>query len=322
MRAINLRTEYLKDPIGIDMKGPRLTWNCEGGIKQTAYRIVTEKWDSGKTDSSSMSAVYPEDLESRERVTWKICLWDENGVPGEWSEGFFEMGLLDKKDWKAVWITGDYTVNKKGRYPVDCFRKMFETMAEVKSARMYITACGLYEAKLNGSRVGDFFMAPGHTDYRKRIQCQTYDVTELVKQGGNELTVQLADGWYRGSTGAWGLTNQYGTETKLLCQLEIGILTAEERLFVPTVHGSGRMTARSALLTTKTERSSRLSALLFTADTQERRSAGSYQLHPTTFRSPNMRGCAPLFRHLRTERNFSISDRISPASSLSEYRLM
>ena len=221
MRAINLRTEYLKDPIGIDMKGPRLTWNCEGGIKQTAYRIVTEKWDSGKTDSSSMSAVYPEDLESRERVTWKICLWDENGVPGEWSEGFFEMGLLDKKDWKAVWITGDYTVNKKGRYPVDCFRKMFETMAEVKSARMYITACGLYEAKLNGSRVGDFFMAPGHTDYRKRIQCQTYDVTELVKQGGNELTVQLADGWYRGSTGAWGLTNQYGTETKLLCQLEI-----------------------------------------------------------------------------------------------------
>ena len=112
---------------------------------------------------------------------------------------------------------------RKGeRYPVDCFRKTFPVRGKVSRARLYITACGLYEAKLNGEKAGDFCLAPGHTDYRKRVQYQTYDVTELLRGGENEITVQLADGWYRGSCGAWGLTNQYGTETKLLCQLEIG----------------------------------------------------------------------------------------------------
>ena len=91
----------------------------------------------------------------------------------------------------------------------------------VKKARLYITACGLYEARFNGVRAGDFVLAPGHTDYRKRVQYQTIDVTGLLTDGENVLTVQLADGWYRGSCGAWGLKNQYGTETKLLAQLEI-----------------------------------------------------------------------------------------------------
>ena len=84
-----------------------------------------------------------------------------------------------------------------------------------------MTACGLYEAAINGQRAGDFVRAPGITDYRKRIQYQIYDVTTLLQDGENALTVQLADGWYRGSCGAWGLKNQYGTETKLLAQLEL-----------------------------------------------------------------------------------------------------
>ena len=221
MRAIRLRTEYLKNPLGIDITNPRLMWNCEGGVKQTAYQIVTEQWDSGKIESASMYAVYPKGLHSRERVVWRVRLWDENGESGDWAESFFEMGLLAPSDWHAKWITGDYTVNKKERYPVDCFRRAFACEKPIKSARLYITACGLYEAKLNGNKAGDFSFAPGYTDYRKRVQYQTYDVTELLAAGENELTVQLADGWYRGSCGAWGLKNQYGTETKLLAQLEI-----------------------------------------------------------------------------------------------------
>ncbi|MBR3184722.1 MAG: family 78 glycoside hydrolase catalytic domain [Oscillospiraceae bacterium] len=233
MKAIRLKTEYLTEPVGIDRQQPRLMWNCaaersgagpakgESGVKQTAYQIVTENWDSGKVESSSMHAIYPLPLCSRERVNWRVRLWDENGEPGDWSEAFFEMGLLEKTDWTAKWITGDYTPSKKERYPEDCFRKVFAVKKNVRRARLYITACGLYEAKLNGNKVGSFCLAPGHTDYRKRVQYQTYDVTGLLKPGENELTVQLADGWYRGSCGAWGLTNQYGTETKLLCQLEV-----------------------------------------------------------------------------------------------------
>lgn len=103
---------------------------------------------------------------------------------------------------------------------MDCLRKRF-TASEAKKPRLYITACGVYEARLGGEKAGHFCMAPGHTDYRKRVQYQSYDVTELVKNGENKLTVRLADGWYRGSCGAWGLKIQYGRETKLLAQLEI-----------------------------------------------------------------------------------------------------
>ena len=218
MKAIRLRTEYLINPLGMNIQQPRLFWNCQDGIKQTAWQIVSEQWDSGKVESSAMHVDYPLLLADRERVTWKVRLWDENDAPGEWSEAaFFERGI---NKWDASWITGNYSVNKKQRYPVDCFRTDFSAGA-VQKARLYITACGLYEAVLNGQRVGDFILAPGITDYNKRSQYQTYDVTDMLKTGDNVLTVQLADGWYRGSTGAWGRKNQYGTETALLCQLEI-----------------------------------------------------------------------------------------------------
>ncbi|MCC6094408.1 MAG: alpha-L-rhamnosidase N-terminal domain-containing protein, partial [Eubacterium sp.] len=253
MRAIRLRTEFLKNPMGIDVAKPCLMWNCQGGNKQTAWQIVTEKWDSGKVKSDSMRAEYPKELSSRERVNWKIRLWDENDKPGEWSDAFFEIGLLCPEDWKARWISGNYKVNPKMRYPADCFRReiVLNSHKEIEKARLYMTACGLYEAKLDGEKVGDFCLAPGYTDYRKRVQYQTYDVTGMLRNSAETgsdvadidtdvkeedshatrraedsnkvhvLTVQLADGWYRGSCGAWGLKNQYGKETKLLAQLEI-----------------------------------------------------------------------------------------------------
>lgn len=226
MKAINLKTEYLINPIGIDIRHPRLMWNCEGGTKQTAYRIVAKTdeqivWDSGKVSSDSMHADYPNDLASRQRVEWNATLWDETDSKVESSEtAFFETGLLSASDFRAKWISGNYRVNPKKRYPVDCFKKEFSAH-NVAKARLYITACGLYEALVNGKRVDDFVLAPGHTDYTKRIQLQTYDVTELLENGENVITVELADGWYRGSCGAWGLRNQYGTQTKLYAQLEI-----------------------------------------------------------------------------------------------------
>ena len=225
MKAIRLRTEYLKDPLGIDIQKPLLFWNCEGGNKQTAYRILAQTngktvWDSGKVSSSTMRAEYPEKLTSRQRVEWKVKLWDESGE-GEWSEPTaFEMGLLTPSDWKAAWIVGNYRVNKKKRYPVDYFKKQF-TAIGVQKARLYATACGLYEVRLNGVRVGDTVFAPGSTDYKKRIQYQTYDVTALIKGGVNVMTAELADGWYRGSNGGKGRTNTFGTVTKLLLQLEL-----------------------------------------------------------------------------------------------------
>lgn len=235
MIATNLQTEYLTNPIGVNFTKPCLFWNCQDGVKQTAYQIIAETddhqllWDSKKVQSSSMHAHWAaEPVKPQTKVLWRVKLWDENNVEGLWEQASFETGLEMGKSWQAKWITGNYKVNKKKRYPVDCFKKEFSlpNSSKVSKARLYITACGLYEVKLNGTKVGSFVLAPGITDYRKRVQYQTYDITDLLKTN-NTIEVQLADGWYRGSCGAWGLKNQYGTETKFLAQLEI-IYTNQE----------------------------------------------------------------------------------------------
>lgn len=233
MRAIRLRTEYLFEPVGLDILCPHFFWNCEAqgekDSRQSAYRIVAQKngdilWDSGKVISDAMDHIPygGPALKSRDRIQWSVQLWDACDVPGEISESFFEMGLLSPSDWEARWISGDYEPVTDTRYPVDYFMRTFRAPEDLASARLYITACGLYEAQLNGAKVGDACFTPGCTDYRKRIQYQTYDITQqLVAGAENKLALELADGWYRGSVNAFGQTEVYGLETKLLCQLEM-----------------------------------------------------------------------------------------------------
>ncbi|MBB2946524.1 alpha-L-rhamnosidase [Actinoplanes lutulentus] len=227
MRAVRLRTEYLAEPLGLDIARPRFYWNAEAGTVQTAYRIVARRgdetvWDSGKVASARMTHVGWDGtaLTSRDRIDWTVTLWDENDVAGEGASSWFEMGLLEKGDWTGRWITGDYRPKKHARYPVDCFRQEFDTRRVVIRARLYITACGVYEAFLNGRRVGDAALAPGSTDYRHRLHYQVYDVLDLLS-GRNLLDVRVGDGWYRGSVNAFGSTNVFGRRTKLLCQLEL-----------------------------------------------------------------------------------------------------
>ena len=227
MKARDLKTEYLYDPIGIDITSPRFFWKAEGGC-QSAYQIKAYKegeeiWDTGRVVSSKMTHIPYEgpSLSSRDRVEISVTLWDENDEPGQEERGSFELGLLEASDWKAKWISGVYKPKKNTRYPADCFRKTFTAKEDIVKARLYITACGLYEAFINGKKAGDFVLAPGSTDYRKRIQYQTYDVTDLIKSGENALEIELADGWYRGSVGCFAPTNVFGRQTKLLAQLEI-----------------------------------------------------------------------------------------------------
>lgn len=227
MRAIHLQTDYLTEPLGLGNPKPRFYWNCEGGVKQTAYQIVCTRceetvWDSGKVESSAMTHIRYEGmpLHSRDIVYWTVTLWDENGVSGEASESCFELGLLEQSDWTAKWISGNYRPEKNHRYPADCFKKEFTIKGEIGKARLYSTARGVYDVTVNDTRIEDFILAPGVTDYRKRIQVQTYDVTDLLREQ-NTVELRLADGWYRGSVAAYGVTNVYGTQTSVLAQLEI-----------------------------------------------------------------------------------------------------
>ena len=241
MNAEHLRVNYMSDPVGIGDTAPEFFWNCSGGITQKAYRILCVRdgktvWDSGKVPSSSMSHIKysGETLGSRDRVDFSIQLWDEKDVSGEPAEGFFELGLLSKGEWKAQWISGDYAPKKKKRYPVDCFRKNFTVRKNtgIKKVRLYAAARGIYDVTVNGTRMEDFILAPGSTDYRIRSQVHTYVAAALLNKdnGENTIELRLADGWFRGSTAAYGVTNVYGTETSILAQLEILYEDGEKQL--------------------------------------------------------------------------------------------
>ena len=122
--------------------------------------------------------------------------------------------------WQAKWINPELSREKEVRQPSSVLRRRF--LVEHKgNAVLYITCHGLYEAMLNGNRVGNFVLAPGTGDYAKRLTVQAYDISDLLNEGENEITVTLGDGWYRGSVGIDGLCNYYGEELALLCQMEI-----------------------------------------------------------------------------------------------------
>ena len=133
------------------------------------------------------------------------------------------MSMITEKmpaSWQARWIDPELPHEKAERQPASVLRRAF-TLEETENAVLYITCHGLYEARLNGRRVGDFVLAPGVGDYTKRLTVQAYAVSELLRKGENELTVTLGDGWYRGNNGIDGISCLYGEDLALLCQLEL-----------------------------------------------------------------------------------------------------
>lgn len=122
--------------------------------------------------------------------------------------------------WQAKWIEPADTTNGPER-AAQYFRKIFKADQKIASAKLYITCHGLYEAQLNGKRVGDAYLTPGWTEYKKRLQYQQYDVTGLLTQGNNTINVTVGDGWYRGNFGFNAARDRYGKYLGLLCQLEI-----------------------------------------------------------------------------------------------------
>ncbi|MGN9777597.1 family 78 glycoside hydrolase catalytic domain [Micromonospora sp. H33] len=118
-------------------------------------------------------------------------------------------------------------------------RRGFRVDGEVSRARVYATALGVYELSLNGQRVGDHELAPGWTDYAKRVQYQTYDVTSQLRPGDNAFGAMLGDGWYSGTI-AWFGTDNYGSRPHLSAQLVIDY--ADGRTETVRTDGSWRAT--------------------------------------------------------------------------------
>jgi alpha-L-rhamnosidase len=216
MKPINLKCEYLTDPVGIDILKPRLSWALESdkrGEKQTAYQILVassgdnlrknrgDLWDSGKVASrESLHIPYAgAPLKSAMRCLWKVRVWDTTDTPTEFTAASWEMGLLDKSDWHGKWIS---RTDDKEYHPAPMLRHTFELKGKVKQARVYICGLGYYELHLNGKKVGDRLRDPGYTRFDRRALYATYDVTKQLKEGGNAVGVMLGTGWYNVHTKA------------------------------------------------------------------------------------------------------------------------
>jgi alpha-L-rhamnosidase len=257
-----LRCEYRHNPLGIGAERPRLSWTLtseERGARQTAFRVqVAESraalreggehllWDTGKVESDrSTHHAYAGGpaLQSRERYHWRVKVWDEDGHATGWSAPrWWEMGLLAPSDWSAEWIEPAWEEEASTPPPSPVMRNAFEVDGDVASARLYVSAHGLYEAFLNGERVGRQLFTPGWTSYEERLQYQVFDVAHLLREGRNALGAMLGDGWYRGYMGFPDARNNYGKDLALLAQIEVTYENGATQVVAATGAGDWRAT--------------------------------------------------------------------------------
>jgi alpha-L-rhamnosidase len=255
LRPLGLKCEYRIDPLGIDEVAPRLSWTLESegrDQRQSAYRIMVAAneedleaeenllWDSGRVESGRTIGVEykGETLRSGSHCVWKVRVWDGAGNASPYGgPAIFEMGLLERSDWEGAWISAgkgpagdmeppsgeEYDDLANGLVPSPYLRREFPLDKPVSRARMYATARGVYELYLNGNRVEDDVLAPGWTDYDRRIQYQTYDVTPLLADGPNTLGAVIGDGWFAGFVGFDPKHRGalYGPRPQLLAQLNV-----------------------------------------------------------------------------------------------------
>lgn len=242
VKIVGLLTEHLSNPIGLDITEPRFSWqlvSSRRNTKQFAYEIKVYQgkqlyWGTGKINSdASVHVPYAGPaLESGAAYQWRVRVWDKSGKPSPWSEtAHFQMALLRPENWKAQWIAAAFPEDSINR-PAIYFRKEFAASKKIAKATIYLTAHGMYEAQLNGKRIGDSYLAPGWTSYTKRLQYQVYDVTDLVKQGRNVIGATVGNGWYRGYL-AWASNkNVFGKELGLLAQLAIDYTDGTNELVI------------------------------------------------------------------------------------------
>lgn len=249
MKAINLKVNGLRNPLGISTSHVFLSWCCqEGSPSAYAIQICREEElvvDTGKVFSDNMHASFDLDTSSREHLTWRVLVYDGQGKEGDWSEtAFFEYGLLHEKDWQAEWITPERSPLKKdaGHQPAGIVKRTFE-INSTDPARLYVSAHGIYQVLLNGKEITDALLTPGTAEYEKHLPVQTYDIRSFMKPGHNEIQVTLGDGWYRSTSGVDGDRNLFGSDLSLLLQMEIdgSVVLKSDESWQGSTNGPWRM---------------------------------------------------------------------------------
>ena len=210
-KPVELKCEYLKQPLGIDVARPRFSWllnDSRNDAIQTAYQIMVasdsnlllgnkpDVWKTSRVNSRSTNNILytGPTLQSRTKYYWRVVVWDKDNIQsGPSSISSFETAFFSTTEWKGNFI-GD---GKDLRYkPAPYFRKSITVKKGLKNAKAYICGLGYYELSINGAKVGDHFLDPGYTRFDKTALYVTYDVTDNLKNAENTLGVILGNGWY------------------------------------------------------------------------------------------------------------------------------
>jgi len=241
VRATELKTAHVVEPLGIDTFRPRFRWlleSSERGQLQSAYQVLVatslekleagigNKWDSGKVRSDNSVEVFygAGGIASGERAYWKVRIWDGKGKISAYSiPSSFEMGLLKTSAWKGQWIAAP-----KG-LAAPMSRRALTVHGPVRRARLYICRLGYYELSINGQKIGDRVLDPATTYYHNdqpfklgsRVLYATYDVTAALRAGENAIGVMLGNGWYSSELDPAGLRQAYGDRPRFILQMDV-----------------------------------------------------------------------------------------------------
>ena len=209
-----LSFEHHYPAFGIAETEPRISWKFSGDAvnwTQTAYDIEITRDSDGVPNifnvnsADSVLVPWPDiPLGSAESASVRARAHGQGDRPStDWSDPYsVETSILTLDDWAgATTIAADRPTEIDGPKRPILFRKTFNISESIASARLYITALGLYEAEINGRRVGDHVLAPGYQSYNFRHVYDTYDVTSLIKAGDNAIGVTVGEGWYSGRFG-------------------------------------------------------------------------------------------------------------------------
>src|SRR4051812_5172196 len=188
-----IRFEHHDAPaVGIGHSTPRISWSFEGDSEnwmQASYELQIRRRNGqveNHTINSQSSILVPwfgEPLSSSERAEVRVRATPEVGAVTDWSSpAIVEAGLLEKDDWKCQLI--EPTIFDPPDRPI-VFSSVFSVPQRPVSARLYITAHGIYSASLNKKAVGDHVLSPGWTSYPHRLPYQTFNVLDQIQLGEN-----------------------------------------------------------------------------------------------------------------------------------------
>ena len=225
------KINHIVNPLGFMMKRVTASWIVEDtpSKKQAAAQIKVAHdpdmknivYDSGKdSEISSLAAELPLELVPYTRYYWKVKVWGDTGDTAESAVNWFETGKMSDT-WHGKWITPSWEDKEIHPY----MRKAFSLSGNVKSACAYVTGMGLYHLEVNGKRAGNECLTPYCNAYDSWVQCQTFDITDMLQSGDNAIGAMLGNGWAKGRFGLSFATGTSGPiycdSFALLCELRI-----------------------------------------------------------------------------------------------------